>query len=173
MNSDSYEVFAAKVRRGEVTNDQLNFMFYKKCRDGKFAFAQLLYHNFGNDIDIHYHDDAPFTQSSYYGRVRIAQWLYSLGGVNIHAWNNMIFSHALEQGYPSWVLWWLNVDTLHSFNAHPQALNNTIHKIVLTRWAAKRWLLFHYRLKIRNCITIRRLKKAYIRLQMSIIKLIA
>jgi hypothetical protein len=51
-------------------------------------------------------DDKTFRISCAKGRLEVAKWLYSLGGVNIYAWDNYAFKYSRERGHSN-VLQWL------------------------------------------------------------------
>jgi len=81
-------------------------LFMISCSNGHLEVAQWIYTiNDIEKIDIHLEGERFFRSSCYYGHLEVAQWLYSLGGVNIHIFNNMAFIWACKNGHLNVAQW--------------------------------------------------------------------
>jgi hypothetical protein len=71
--------------------------FATVCQDGILSEAKYLYKKYDLDIhfDIHFDNDCLFRFACYRNDFKMAEWLYSLGGVNIHAVDEYAFKYTV------------------------------------------------------------------------------
>jgi hypothetical protein len=74
-------------------NKFIRYMFENICEAGELKEAINLHKEF--DIDIHHNYDFFFRYACICGNLPIAKWLYSLGGVNIHALDEYAFRRTV------------------------------------------------------------------------------
>lgn len=67
--------------------------FFEACEKGQLETAKCLY-SFGFDIDD---ENEAFRLACYNGRLTVAEWLLSLGHIDIHMSNDKIFKFACAQ----------------------------------------------------------------------------
>lgn len=79
--------------------------FLEACEKGDYSYAN---------------EDYAFTRSCAKGHLRLAQWLYSLGNVNIHANNDAAFCWSCGNGYLEVAKWLyslgnVNINAKHNY----------------------------------------------------------
>jgi hypothetical protein len=81
---------------GLIEQLSLSKLLPELCLSGNLLAAKRLYQRFYSIIDIHDNNDRTFICACYSGNIELAQWIYSLGDVNIHCHNDRPFIKACE-----------------------------------------------------------------------------
>jgi hypothetical protein len=101
----------------------LNEVFRTLCELGNLLAAQRLFDRFPDSIDIHCWDDSAFSRACYSGNMELVQWLYGLGGINIHSAFDEPFINACGQNLEM-AQWLYNFGEINIHTKKDKPFNN-------------------------------------------------
>ena len=105
--TEENEEFLRKARRGFIYN----------CACGNLDVCQWFYENVNVniDVDLHQQNDMPFFAACSHGKLKTAKWLYSLGGVDIHANTDETMRFCLRTHHEDVVEWLYSLGSYNEF----------------------------------------------------------